>query len=127
MSHRISLKPQYCGPIFFVALIAGVVGLSFADAPAAPKLSTIVPAADLDVAVKNYLTKIAPFMADEASYGKNKDQLLQKANAVVALAQTLGNHDEETKVKDPAAAVMTAVRDLRGRKTTPARRPLTKR
>ena len=112
MSHRISWKPQYCGPIFFVALIAGVVGLSFADAPAAPKLSTIVPAADLDVAVKNYLTKIAPFMADEASYGKNKDQLLQKANAVVALAQTLGNHDEETKVKGPAAAVMAAARDL---------------
>lgn len=112
MSHRISWKPQYCGPIFCVALVAGVVGLSFAEAPAAPKLSTIVPAADLDTAVKNYLTKIAPFMADEASYGKNKDQLLQKANAIIALAQTLGNHDEETKVKGPAVAIMNAARDL---------------
>jgi len=107
VSHRISWKPQYCGPILCFALVAGVVALGFAEAPAAPKLSMIVPAADLDVAVKNYLTKISPFMADEASYGKNKDQLLQKANAIVALAQTLGNHDQETKVKGPAAAVMT--------------------
>lgn len=93
------------------ALIAGV-GWTFADAPAAPTLSSVVPAADLDVAAQYYLTKIAGYLTDEAAYTKNKDQLSQKANALTALAQSIGNHDGATKLKAASVDVMNASREL---------------
>jgi cytochrome c556 len=99
-------------PAGFLLSAVGAVGLVFAEPPAQPALSTIVPAADFEVAATNYLTKIAGFMADEASYTKNQEQLAQKANALVALAQSLGLHDGSSKLKAVASDVMNAGREL---------------
>ncbi|MGC3969065.1 MAG: cytochrome c [Pirellulales bacterium] len=93
-------------------ILLSAAGLSLAEPPASPALSTVVPAADLRVAATNYLTKIAGFMTDEATFAKNQEQLAQKANALVALAQSIGLHDGDAKLKAVASDVMTAGREL---------------
>ncbi|MCE9608396.1 MAG: cytochrome c [Planctomycetia bacterium] len=103
---------KFIGPTSCAALLLAGLGLAFADAPAAPKLSTIVAVADLDVALKNYLAKLKEMMVDEESYGKAKDQLGKKANAVTALLQNVGNHDGKSSFQAGAVAGMTAARDL---------------
>jgi hypothetical protein len=103
---------KFVGPTTFAALFATTLGFALADAPAAPQLSTVVAVADLDASLKSYLAKLQAVMADEASYTKGKEQLGQKGNAVVALLQSIGNHDGKSIYQPGSADGMTAARDL---------------
>ena len=81
---------------------------AYAEPPAAPnQLVTVASAEALSAAADEYLADIGPLAADEASYTKNKDQVSQKANAITALAQVLGNHESDSHWK-PAAAQSVA-------------------
>lgn len=112
MSHSTLRVARFVGPVFTLAVVATALRLLAADVPTTPALSTLAPAADLEVAAQNYLTKIQGFLVDEATFGKNKDQLSQKANAVVAIAQTLGNYDGKNKFQAGAVDAMKAAADL---------------
>jgi hypothetical protein len=80
---------------------------AYAEPPAAPKGSSFASAEQLTAAADEYLADLGPLTASEAEYTKNKDQVAQKANAITALAQVLGNHDGESTWK-PAAAQSVA-------------------
>jgi len=112
VSFSLARVSRYLGPVFTLAIVGTALRLIAADAPTTPPLSTLAPAADLEVAAQNYLTKLQGFLTDEATFGKNKDQLSQKANAVVALAQTLGNYDGKNKFQAGAVEMMKAAADL---------------
>lgn len=89
-----------------------VVGWAEAEPPAAPPLSTVVSAAPLAAAVGEYLAALRPLAADEAGFAKNKTAMAQQANAIVALAQVLGNHDEPGPYRAGAVELMAAAATL---------------
>lgn len=95
-----------CG---FAAIAVGIVT---ADSPEAPKLSAVASVEALNAAAAEYLADIQPLVADEGAYKAGAEQAAQKANALVALAQVLGNHDGASPYKAGAAEMMTAAATL---------------
>jgi hypothetical protein len=104
------LRFSVVGAPAIVAL--GLWAVVAAEPPAAPKLATVASAAALTAAADEYLADLGPLVVDEATYTKNKDQAAQKANAIVALAQVLGNHESDSHWKPAAAQTMTAAAAL---------------
>jgi hypothetical protein len=99
---------RFSAVLFSLAVSIVAVATLWADPPAAPKASTFASADALTAAADEYLSDLGPLIASEAEYTKNKDQASQKANAITALAQVLGNHDEDSHWKPAAAQSMAA-------------------
>mgnify|MGYP003620392341 CR=1 FL=1 len=89
-----------------------LAGLAIAAPPVAPRLSTVVAAAPLGAAVAEHLEALRAGAADEAGFDKNKQAMAQHANAIVALAQVLGNHDEASLYQAGAVELMAAAATL---------------
>lgn len=99
----------WCGVVVAVGLLVVQV---FAEAPVAPKLSSIASAELLTAAVQEYLADLKPLVADEAAYMQNAEQVGYKANAVTALTHVLGKHDGASPYKANAVEIMAAGREL---------------
>lgn len=107
-----SLTCNQCAVFAIAATIVSALGLALADAPAAPKMSTVASADFLTATMQDYLKQLGEIVASETEYKENKDGLAEKANAIVALAQVIGNHDGESPFKGPAAYMMSAAAGL---------------
>jgi hypothetical protein len=112
MSNSASLRrfSLVAAPAIVLSVMWVAVGAEPPPAPA--KLATIASADALAAAADEYLKDLAPLVADEAAFTKNKEQAAQKANAIVALAQVLGNHEDDSRWKPAAAQSMTAAAAL---------------
>jgi hypothetical protein len=94
------------------AVVAAFIVQAFADAPPAPKQSTVASAEVLTAAANEYLADLNPLLVDEATFMKSIDQVGFKANAVTALALVLGNHDGASPLKGAATEIIAASKDL---------------
>jgi len=99
---------RFSAAVVTLAASAAAVASLWAEPPAAPKVSSFASADALSAAADEYLTDLGPLVASEAEYAKNKDQASQKANAITALAQVLGNHDGDSHWKPAAAQAIAA-------------------
>ncbi|HUY90749.1 MAG TPA: cytochrome c [Pirellulales bacterium] len=100
--------------IFALSLLAaGSVGaLLAADPPAPPKLSSIVPAADLVAQAKLYLASFDKGLAGEQEYKESASKIERDAHTLTALALALANHDADNELQAAAPAVMAASQAL---------------
>jgi hypothetical protein len=83
-------------------------GWAFAEAPAAPKVSTYAPPKDLAAAVDKHIARMEEAVASEADYKDFGDRNAKDANTLVLLALAAGLHDQENKYKETAPALMKA-------------------
>ena len=110
-------------PCLLAALAAAAVaarGLSAADLPQSPALSSIVPVADLDGQVKFYLEELEECVQDEAEYrhatkridAKAVTKLEKKTHALAVLALAVALHDQPSQFKQAAPGLIKAAQDL---------------
>jgi hypothetical protein len=78
------------------------------EIPPAPKVSTFAPAADLANQADRYIKELDEYVANEADYADNKDQIALKSNTLIIIALALGLHDVENKHQAHAGALMKA-------------------
>lgn len=77
------------------------------------KPSKYAPLADVLGQLEMYVKQIESDLELESDYGPDEqDRVLKSANTVIALAQVLGNHDEDSPRKKGAAGMITAARDV---------------
>jgi len=86
------------------------------EAPAAgdvdAKLSSYAPAADLVGQVEYYLERMGKSLEDEGEYEDNQDRISKDSNTLIVLALALGIHDEDSKYKKAAPAMLVAAQEL---------------
>jgi len=100
------------GSALVLVAAGSFVARSWAEAPSAPKQSTVAPAAVLSKATEAYVSALKELMDGEEAYTKNVEQVGFKANAVTALALVLGNHDEANPYKAKAVEMIEASKEL---------------
>ena len=95
-------------------------GLS-GDLPAAPKVSTFAPVADLEAQMKKYVADLVKATASEEAYKDLPEgKISRDASTVAVLALALGLHDKPSTYKEHAGAMIPP------RRSWP-RRPITSR
>jgi len=89
------------------------------DAPAmppAPKVSIFAPAEDLDNQVDQYIKDLERIVATEEEYkdsiGESTNKIANDSSTLAVIALALGLHDQESKYKVQAGALMKAAREL---------------
>jgi hypothetical protein len=91
----------------------GMVASASAADDASPKVSTFAPAKDLAGQVDQYLKELDKAVTDEDSYKEAADgKIVRDANTLIVLALALGLHDEESKYKASAGALIKASQEL---------------
>lgn len=106
--------------LMLIGLLAAVAGRALvaaeADAkkaPEPPKASTYAPAEDLCAQVDFYVKRTEGTLADPNDFDDAaKTRLKKDANTLVALALTIGLHDEDSPIKPAAASLMKASQEL---------------
>jgi hypothetical protein len=83
------------------------------EVPAAPKLSTLAPAADLEAQTKKYVADLGKATASEEAYKDLPEgKISRDASTVAVLALALGLHDQPSAYKDYAGAMIPAAQKL---------------
>jgi cytochrome c556 len=86
-----------------------------ADGPrpqATPKVSTFAPAADLASQADSYLQQMGSEVANEEEFASSKEKLAKESNTLIVISLALGLHDQDSKYKATAPAVMKAAQDV---------------
>ena len=90
-----------------------------AEQPAEPaeetgqlKVSDFAPADDLASQVPVYIEDLAEALENEEEYNESKDKISKRANTLVLVSLALGLHDEPSKYKSAAAAMMQSAQQL---------------
>jgi hypothetical protein len=76
--------------------------------PPAPKVSTFAPAKDLANQADQYIKSLAKSVATEEDYKDDQGKVAKESNTLIIIALALGLHDEESKYKAQAGALMKA-------------------
>lgn len=77
------------------------------------KPSAYAPLADVLGQLEMYVKQIESDLEVEADYGPDEqDRVVKSANTLIALAQVLGNHDEDSPRKKGAGALIAAARSV---------------
>jgi hypothetical protein len=95
-----------------VALICAVGGAKAADPPAAPKLSTFAPAADLVRQTDYYLGRLEESLASESQYKEDQAKVSKDGNTLILIALALGLDDGRNKYKAAAPGLMKAAQQV---------------
>jgi hypothetical protein len=94
-------------------LVIGRVTAGDAAPPAAPKVSTFAPAADLVSQADKYITELAKAVADEAEYKDLPEgKIARDSNTLIVIALALGLHDEDNKYQASAGAILKAAQEV---------------
>ena len=84
--------------------------------PPAPKVSTFAPAEDLANQVDQYIKDLEKIVATEDEYkdsiSESTNKVANDANTLVVIALALGLHDQESKYKAQAGALIKAAQQL---------------
>jgi cytochrome c556 len=101
------------GSLLVVAVVSLVaVARLAADPPAAPKLSTLVPAEDLAAQVKQYVQDLGEALGSEEQFKSSTDKIKKGANTLAVLCLVLSQHDTPTELTKAAPAVLKAAQQL---------------
>lgn len=108
-----TLKVRGVSVVLFAVVCAfAAQNLAQAADEAAPKVSTFAPAEDLAGQAEKYIKDLEPCVASEADYKDNKEKLAKDSNTLIIIALALGLHDQDSKYKAPAAAIVKAAQAL---------------
>jgi hypothetical protein len=100
-----------CRFVLVVALLIGISTLSVSQAAdEAPKISTYAPAADLASQADWYIKDLESAVADETEYKDSVDKIAKESNTLIVIGLALGMHDQESKYKASAGAVVKAAK-----------------
>jgi len=76
-------------------------------------VSKYAPAEDLVAQFELFLERVETDLSDKANYGKDqKGRVIKNGATLIVLAQALGTHDKENKLKAKAAALVAAAQKL---------------
>ncbi len=97
--------------VLAVALLSLTVAListepAGAAMPPAPKVSTFAPAKDLAYQADQYLKSLVGSVVNEDTYKDDQSKIATDANTLIVVALALGLHDEDSKYKARAEALM---------------------
>jgi hypothetical protein len=102
-----------------IGVLAVAADKAISDAPpmpAAPKVSTFAPAEDLASQVTRYIKDLDNIVATEEDYkdsiSESTNKVANDANTLVVIALALGLHDQESKYKAHAGALIQAAQQL---------------
>jgi hypothetical protein len=102
-----------------IGVLAVAVEKALGDAPSmppAPKVSTFAPADDLANQVDKYIKDLEDIVATEDEYkdsiSESNSKVANHANTLVVIALALGLHDQESKYKPIAGALIKAAQNL---------------
>ena len=73
-----------------------------------PKVSTFAPAADLASQADQYIKDLEKAVASEEEYKDSVEKIAKESNTLVVIALALGLHDQPSKYKASAGAVLKA-------------------
>jgi len=76
------------------------------------KVSEFAPAEDLASQVPVYIEDLEEALESEEEYNESKDKISKRANTLVLVSLALGLHDEPSKYKAAAAAMMQSAQQL---------------
>ena len=94
-------------------VVSGVLMVQSAvHAADAPKVSTFAPAEDLANQVGQYIKAMKSTVADEQEYKDSEDKVVRDASTLAVIALALGLHDQDSKYKANAAALLKAAQDV---------------
>jgi hypothetical protein len=88
-----------------------------ADVPAPPKVSTFAPAVDLANQADYYVKELEKTVANEEEYKDGEGKIAKDSNTLIVVALALGLHDQDSKYKARAGAVMKAAQELAAAKS----------
>jgi hypothetical protein len=104
--------------ILLSLVLLSLVGLLFSPGPAAaadakamppaPKVSTFAPAKDLAIQADQYIKSLKTSVANPQDYADDHEKIAKESNTLIIIALTLGLHDQESKYKARAGAMMKA-------------------
>ena len=86
----------------------GKLGFDAPAMPAPPKVSTFAPAVDLAKQANWYIKDLESAVADQEEYMDSVDKIANESNTLVVIALALGLHDQESKYKTSAGALIKA-------------------
>jgi hypothetical protein len=110
-----AVQPQAM-PVEPAAKIAG----DAAAMPPAPKVSTFAPAKDLADQADQYIKSLTKSVAAEEDYKDDQGKIAKESNTLVIIALALGLHDQESKYKARAGALMKAAQAVAATKDYPS-------
>jgi hypothetical protein len=108
------LKSRSFRVVALLAVICVLVGPRSAPSaePAVPQVSTFAPAEDLANQADQYMKELEQSVASEADYKDSLDKIAKQSNTLVIIALALGLHDQESKYKASAGALMKAAQGV---------------
>jgi hypothetical protein len=110
-----TLKNRFVPVVVLLATIGTLLALNpapSATADEAPKVSAFAPAKDLASQAEWYIKDLEKIVASEDEYKDGGEKIAKEANTLVVVALCLGLHDEDSKYKESAGAVVKAAQDL---------------
>jgi hypothetical protein len=99
---------------------AAKIASDAAAMPPAPKVSTFAPAKDLSDQADQYIKSLAKSVATEEDYKDDQGKIAKESNTLIIIALALGLHDQESKHKAHASALMKAAQAVAATKDYPS-------
>jgi hypothetical protein len=102
-----------CGSLLVVVVVSLVAAVRLAaDPPAAPKLSSIVPAELVAAQMRQYAQELGECLASEEQFKISADKFGKGANTLAVLCLVLAQHDTQTELTKAAPALLKAAQQL---------------
>lgn len=98
--------------IVLVGLVGVLAAQASAQAADAPKVSTFAPAEDLAGQAEQYIKGLEKCVESADEYKEGKEKIAKDANTLIIVALALGLHDEDSKYKAAAPAIVKAAQAL---------------
>ena len=107
------LKNRFVSVALF-AVVGAMMAQNLAKAAdvAAPKVSTFAPAEDLANQVEQYIKGLEKCVASEDDYKDGQEKITKDSNTLIIIALALGLHDQDSKYKASAGAIVKAAQAL---------------
>jgi hypothetical protein len=102
------------GVVTVLAVVSVLIAAqsAFSAEPAAPKVSTFAPAADLANQADQYIKELEKSVASEEDYKDSAEKVAKDSNTLIVIALALGLHDQESKYKAAAGGLMKAAQQV---------------
>ena len=116
---RLLMVSCFVASCMMIGMLAVAAEKAISDAPpmpSAPKVSTFAPAEDLANQVDRYISDLEKIVATEDEYkdsiSESTNKVANDANTLVVIALALGLHDQESKYRAQAGALIKAGQQL---------------
>lgn len=108
-----TLKNRVVSVVLFAVVCAfAAQNMAQAADEAAPKVSTFAPAEDLAGQAELYIKGLEKCVESADEYKDGQEKIAKDSNTLIIIALALGLHDQDSKYKAPAAAIVKAAQAL---------------